>query len=314
MRLLLTGAAGFIGSHVAEALLERGHEVAVLDDLSTGKRVNVPKKVVFYEADIRSGCKEIFEEFQPEALCHQAAQMDVRLSVREPVFDADVNILGTIVLLENCIEHDVAKVVFASSGGAVYGEQQEFPATENHPQYPVSPYGVSKLATERYLNYYKFQYGLSCVALRYSNVYGPRQDPHGEAGVVAIFCGNLVDGRTSTINGTGEQSRDYVYVGDVARANVLALENEVPSGAYNIGTGVETSVNRLYHLLVDISGKDLPPEYGPGKPGEQLRSSVDAGLAKRVMGWSPKVNLSDGLNDTYQFFSGLREQSGRARG
>jgi UDP-glucose 4-epimerase len=314
MRVLLTGAAGFIGSHVAEALLERGHEVAVLDDLSTGKRVNVPKKAVFYEANIRSGCKEIFEEFQPEALCHQAAQMDVRLSVREPVFDADVNILGTIVLLENCIEHDVAKVVFASTGGAVYGEQQEFPATENHPQYPVSPYGVSKLATERYLNYYKFQYGLSYVALRYSNVYGPRQDPHGEAGVVAIFCGNLVDGRTSTINGTGEQSRDYVYVGDVARANVLALENEVPSGAYNIGTGVETSVNRLYQLLVDISGKDLPPEYGPGKPGEQLRSSVDAGLAKRVMGWSPEVNLSDGLNDTYQFFNALREQAGRARG
>jgi UDP-glucose 4-epimerase len=306
MRVLLTGGAGFIGSHVAEALLERGHEVGVLDDLSSGKRENVPEEAIFYEADIRSGCAETFEEFKPEALCHQAAQMDVRRSVREPDFDAEVNVLGTIRLLENCIHHGVAKVVFASTGGAVYGEQREFPATEDHPQYPVSPYGVSKIACERYLNYYSVQYGLSYVALRCANVYGPRQDPHGEAGVVAIFCGNLAEGRTSTINGTGEQTRDYVYVGDVARANVLALENEVRSGAYNIGTGEETSVNRLYELLMKISGKDLVPEHGPAKPGEQLRSSVYPTLARRVIGWCPEVALTDGLNETLHSFGAVR--------
>jgi len=224
VRVLLTGGAGFIGSHVAERLLERGHEVAVVDDLSTGKRENVPAGARFYREDIRTGCQEILEEFGPEVLCHQAAQMDVRRSVREPDFDAGVNVIGTVRLLEGCVRHGVRKVVFASTGGAVYGEQREFPAPEDHPQYPVSPYGVSKLAGERYLNYYRVQHGLSYVALRYANVYGPRQDPHGEAGVVAIFCGNLAADRTSRINGTGEQTRDYVYVSDVARANVLALE------------------------------------------------------------------------------------------
>lgn len=203
MRILLTGGAGFIGSHVAERLLGRGHEVAVVDDLSSGKRENVPGGAAFYELDVRSGCARAFEEFAPQALCHQAAQMDVRRSVGEPDFDAEVNVLGTVRLLENCAKHGVGKVVFASSGGAVYGEQEAFPATEDHPQYPLSPYGVSKLAGERYLNYYRVQYGILYAALRYANVYGPRQDPHGEAGVVAIFCGNLEAGKPSTINGTG---------------------------------------------------------------------------------------------------------------
>jgi UDP-glucose 4-epimerase len=305
VRVLVTGGAGFIGSHVADRLLERGHEVAIVDDLSTGKRENVPEGTRFYEADIRSGCAEVFQDFGPEALCHQAAQMDVRRSVREPDFDADVNVLGTVRLLQNCVEHDVGKFVFASTGGAVYGEQREFPATEEHPQYPISPYGVSKLAAERYLNYYHAQYGLSYVALRYANVYGPRQDPHGEAGVVAIFCGNLAAGWPSMINGSGEQTRDYIYVGDVARANVLALENEVPPEAYNAGTGVETSVYRLYELLSGISGKNLPSERGPAKPGEQLRSSVDPTLAGRVMGWHPEVDLASGLKDTLRFFGVL---------
>jgi UDP-glucose 4-epimerase len=259
VKVLVTGGAGFIGSHVAELLLSRGHEVAVVDDLSSGKRENVPKGATFYEADIRSSCEEAFDEFAPEALCHQAAQMDLRRSVREPGFDADVNILGTIRLLEDCVERGVGKVVFASTGGAIYGEQEEFPAAEDHPQYPVSPYGVSKLAGERYLNFYRVQHGLPYAALRYANVYGPRQDPHGKAGVVAIFCGNLVEDKASTINGSGEQTRDYVYVGDVARANVRALEEEVPSGTYNVGTGIETSVNRLHRLLLEASGKDLPP-------------------------------------------------------
>jgi UDP-glucose 4-epimerase len=305
MRILLTGGAGFIGSHVADRLLERGHEVAVVDDLSSGKRENIPQAARFYETDIRTGCTRVFEEFGPEALCHQAAQMDVRRSVREPDFDAEVNILGTIRFLQNCIEYDVRRVVFASTGGAIYGEQETFPASEDHSQYPLSPYGVSKLAGERYLNFYRVQYGLPYVALRYANVYGPRQDPHGEAGVVAIFCGNMAAGKSSTINGTGEQSRDYVYVEDVARANVLALENDPPPGAYNIGTGIETSVNRLYELLQDTSGKNLPPEHGPAKPGEQLRSSVDPSRAGRVLGWRPEMSLANGLGETLRFFGAL---------
>jgi UDP-glucose 4-epimerase len=302
VRVLLTGGAGFIGSQVARRLLGRGHEVAVVDDLSTGRRENVPDGARFYEADVRSGCAWIFREFAPEALCHQAAQMDVRRSVREPDFDAEVNILGTIRLLQKCAEHGVRKVVFASTGGAIYGEQQVLPAPENHPLYPVSPYGVSKLACERYLHYYHVQFGLPYVALRYANVYGPGQDPHGEAGVVAIFCGNLAKGRASIINGGGEQTRDYVYVEDVARANVLALENRVPSGAYNIGTGVETSVNRLYDLLLDISARDLPPEHGPPKSGEQLRSCVDPSLAGRTFDWSAQTDIHSGLTETLRTF------------
>jgi len=305
MRVLVTGGAGFIGSHVADRLLERGHEVAVVDDLSSGKHENVPNRARFYEMDIRAGCAAVFEDFRPDALCHLAAQMDVRRSVREPDFDAGVNVIGTVRLLENCVRKDVGKVVFASTGGAVYGEQETFPAPEDHRQYPVSPYGVSKLACERYLQYYSVQHGLSYVALRYANVYGPRQDPHGEAGVVAIFCANLAQGRTSRINGSGEQTRDYVYVEDVARANVLAVEGAPPSGAYNIGTGEETSVNELYETLVEISGKDLPPEHGPAKPGEQLRSSVDASLAGRVLEWKPEVGLREGLGETLRFFGAV---------
>ena len=305
MRVLLTGGAGFIGSHVAGRLIERGHEVAVMDDLSTGKRGNVPEEARFHELDIRSGrgLAEFFESFRPEILCHQAAQMDVRRSVREPDFDADVNVLGTLRLLQNCVKHGVRRVVFASTGGAVYGEQETFPATEDHPQYPLSPYGVSKLAGERYLYFFHAQYGLSYAALRYANVYGPRQDPHGEAGVVAIFSGNLADNLPSTINGSGEQTRDYVHVEDVACANVLALENDAPDGAYNIGTGVETSVTELYMLLQKVSGKGLPPEHGPAKPGEQLRSCVDSSKAEKHLGWQPQMALDEGLENTFRFFS-----------
>ena len=305
MRVLLTGGAGFIGSHAAEALLDRGHEVAIIDDLSSGKRENVPEGAIFYEADIRTGCSGVFRSFRPEALCHQAAQMDVRRSVREPDFDADVNVIGTVRLLQNCVEHGVGRVVFASTGGAVYGEQSEFPAAEDHPQYPVSPYGVSKLAGERYLNFYRAQHGLPYAALRYANVYGPRQDPHGEAGVVAIFSGNLAAGRPSRIFGTGEQTRDYVYVEDVARANVLALEGDPPPGPYNIGTGVEASVAELYERMRRLSGRDLPSEHGSAKPGEQTRSSVDPTKAARELGWKPQVDLASGLERTLRYFGAL---------
>jgi UDP-glucose 4-epimerase len=306
VKVLLTGGAGFIGSHVADQLLACGHDVAILDDLSSGKKENIPEGAVFYEQNIRDGCAEVFGEFKPDALSHQAAQMDVRRSVREPDFDADVNVLGTLRLLESCVRYGVRRVVFASTGGAVYGEQREFPALEDHPQYPISPYGVSKLAGERYLHFYHTQYGLPYMALRYANVYGPRQDPHGEAGVVAIFCGNLAAGRGSTINGTGEQTRDYVYVEDVAWANVLALEGDYLSGAYNVGTGVETSVNKLYKILHQTSGRDLPPAYGPAKQGEQLRSSVDPTAAARVLGWRPETNLAAGLKRTLRFFETLQ--------
>jgi UDP-glucose 4-epimerase len=305
VRVLLTGGAGFIGSHVARHLLGRGHEVVVVDNLSTGSRENVPEGARFHEADIRSGCAEIFREFAPEALCHQAAQMDVRRSVREPDFDAEVNVLGTVRLLQTCAEHGVKKVVFASTGGAIYGEQKMFPASEDHPMYPLSPYGVSKLACERYMHYFHVEFGLPYVSLRYANVYGPGQDPHGEAGVVAIFCGNLAQDKISTINGGGEQTRDYVYVDDVARANVLTLENETPSGAFNIGTGVETSVNRLYELLLEIADKELPPRHGPSKRGEQLRSCIDPTLAGRTFDWYAQTNIRVGLKETLRSFGPL---------
>lgn len=230
----------------------------------------------------------------------------MRRSVSEPAFDADVNVLGTLRLLERCRHYGVERVIFASTGGAIYGEQRAFPAPEDHPQYPVSPYGVSKLAGERYLHFYRTQYGLSYTALRYANVYGPRQDPHGEAGVVAIFSGNLAEDRVSKINGGGEQTRDYVYVEDVARANLLALEGSVPSGTYNVGTGVETSVNTLYEMLRKASGKNITPEYGPAKPGEQMRNSIDPARAERHMGWRAETELSSGLERTVRFFGALR--------
>ncbi|MBV9452559.1 MAG: NAD-dependent epimerase/dehydratase family protein [Rubrobacter sp.] len=304
MRVLLSGGAGFIGSHVADRLLARGHEVAIVDDLSSGKRENVPDGAIFYEWDIRKGCAEVFGEFRPQALCHQAAYMTIRRSILEPDFDAEVNVLGTIRLLESCVRYGVEKVVFASTV-AIYGEQREFPAPENHPLYPDSPYGVSKLAGERYLHFYHAQYGLRYTALRYGNVYGPRQNPTGEAGVVAIFCGNLAAGRASTINGTGEQTRDYVYVGDVARATVLTLEGDVPPGSYNIGTGIETSVNQLYEALRQISSRDLPPKYGPSRLNDQLRSSVDPSRAAREFGWHPETQLAVGLKRTLDFFGEL---------
>jgi UDP-glucose 4-epimerase len=302
VRVLVTGGAGFIGSHVADSLLAEGHEVAVADDLSRGRRANVPEGAALYEADVRSGCGEVFEGFGPEAVCHQAAQVDVRRSVAEPDHDAGVNILGTIRLLENCVRYGVGRFVFASTGGAIYGEQRVFPAPEDHPEYPLSPYGVSKLAAERYLRFYEAAYDLPCVALRYANVYGPRQDPHGEAGVVAIFASRLAAGERCTINGTGEQTRDYVYAGDVARANLLALERDAPSGAYNVGTGIETSVNELYEAMARLSGRDLPAEYGPAKPGEQTRSAVDPAKAASVLGWRPEVGLREGLEKTLGFF------------
>lgn len=300
MRVLLTGGAGFIGSHVAELLLTEGHEVAVIDNLATGHRANVPPGATFHERDIREDCADLFASFRPDVLSHQAAQMDVRRSVREPDYDAEVNVIGTLRLLQQCVASGVRRVIFASSGGAIYGEQSQFPAPEEHPQYPVAPYGVSKLAGERYLHYYAVEFGLRYVALRYANVYGPRQDPHGEAGVVAIFAGNLAAGAPSTIYGTGEQTRDYIHVADVARANLLALTHDGENTAFNIGTGIETSVNELYALLASAADSDLSPRHEAGMPGEQRRSSIDPARAGGALGWRPEVALADGLASTVQ--------------
>ena len=306
MKIAVTGGAGFIGSHVAEACLGAGHEVLVLDDLSSGKRHQVPAAATFHQVDIQDpAVKEIFARERPEILIHHAAQMDVRRSVADPAFDARVNILGLINLLEAGRVAGLRRVLFASSGGAAYGEQDEFPAPETHRLEPVSPYGVSKRAGELYLSCFGAMYGLEWVAMRYANVYGPRQDPHGEAGVVAIFSEKLLAGEEPTINGDGKQTRDYVYVGDLVRAN-LALVGSAYCGPLNFGTGVETDVNRLFALLCKACGVSVPERHGPAKPGEQRRSSISPRLAAELIGWRPEVDLPTGLARTVEFFRARR--------
>jgi UDP-glucose 4-epimerase len=302
MKILVTGGAGFIASHIADAYLAGGHEVLIIDDLSSGKRANLPAAATFHHADIRSPeAREIVRRERPNVLSHHAAQMDVRRSVADPAFDAEVNVLGFINLLEAAREVDVAKVLFASSGGAVYGEQEEFPAPESHPHNPLSPYGITKATGEHYLFYYHAVYGLPYVALRYANVFGPRQDPHGEAGVVAIFTERLLGGQVPVINGDGKQTRDYVFVGDVVRANVAALATSFV-GPINIGTGVETDVNVLCAHLRVLTGSPFQAEHGPAKAGEQRRSVVDNRRAAEVLKWKPEVPLEEGLRRTVEFF------------
>jgi UDP-glucose 4-epimerase len=304
MRILVTGGAGFIGSHTVDTLIARGrYEVAVLDDLSSGKRERLDDRARLHRADIRDAgaVRRVMEQERPEVIVHLAAQMDVRRSVADPVFDAQVNLIGFLNLMEAGRQNGVRRVVFASTGGAIYGEQRNFPCDEQHPLHPVSPYGVAKAATEKYLFFYRVQYGIDYVALRYANVYGPRQDPHGEAGVVAIFCGRILHGQPVTIFGDGEQTRDYVFVGDVVRANLAAVESQV-SGAFNVGTGIETNVNQLYETLAAVAGSSRPREYAPARPGEQRRSVISAARAERKLGWRPEVALRDGLGRTLQFF------------
>ena len=306
MKVLVTGGAGFIGSHVADAFVAAGHEVWALDDLSTGRRENIGPGVRLVVADIGTPqAARLVENERFEVICHLAAQMDVRRSVADPGFDAKVNIGGLITLLEAARKVPVRKVVFSSTGGAIYGEQEVFPAPESHPTRPVSPYGVSKAAGELYLGYYRAQYGLASVSLRYANVYGPRQNPHGEAGVVAIFSERLLAGQPCTIHGTGRQTRDFVFGPDVARANLLAAEREV-EGPINIGTGVETDVNRLYALLARAAGSAAAARHGEAKPGEQLRSSVDPRRAAELLGWRPTVGLEEGLRTTVEWFRSRR--------
>jgi UDP-glucose 4-epimerase len=302
MKILVTGGAGFIGSHVAEAYVGAGHEVVVVDDLSSGKRHQVPAGAKFVQLDIRDqGLRDVFRAERPELLSHHAAQMDVRRSVADPQFDASVNIMGLLNLLEAARDVGTRRVLFASSGGAGYGEQDEFPAPETHKLEPVSPYGVSKRASELYLGCYRAMYGLEYVAMRYANVYGPRQDPHGEAGVVAIFTLKLLSGESPTINGDGKQTRDYVYVGDLVRAN-LALAGHSYCGPMNFGTGVETDVNEIFHHVRRACGSEAPEKHGPAKPGEQRRSVISPKLAEKILGWRPEVPLDQGIAKTVAFF------------
>jgi UDP-glucose 4-epimerase len=312
MRLLVTGGAGFIGSNTVDALIAQGRgEVAVLDDLSAGKRAQLNPKARFHEADLRDAerVRQIIAQERPEVIIHLAAQMDVRRSVADPAFDAQVNLVGFLNLIEAARQHGLKRVIFSSTGGAIYGEQEQFPCNEEHPCHPVSPYGVAKFATESYLFFYKTQYGIDYVALRYANVYGPRQDPHGEAGVVAIFCGRMLEQKAVTIYGNGEQTRDYVYVGDVVRANLAAVASPV-SGAFNIGTGIETSVNQLFSTLAKAAGSSLAASYGPARPGEQRRSVISPERAAKELNWRPEVSLETGLAQTYRFF---QERSARGR-
>ncbi|HEX6904586.1 MAG TPA: NAD-dependent epimerase/dehydratase family protein [Thermoanaerobaculia bacterium] len=298
----VTGGAGFIGSHVAEAFLAAGRRVLIIDNLSGGRRENVPAGAELHVLDIRSPeAAALVRDSGVEILVHHAAQMDVRRSVEDPVFDADVNILGSLNLAEAARRGGVRQILFASTGGAIYGEQDFFPATEEHPARPVSPYGISKLSFERYLYYYHVAYGLDATCLRYANVYGERQNPHGEAGVVAIFLKRLLAGEVPTINGTGEQTRDYVHVSDVVRAN-LAAAGRPGFHIYNVGTGVETSVVELYNGLARAVGSGLAAVHGPAKSGEQMRSSVDAGLGRRELGLPDPLPLSEGLARTAAWF------------
>lgn len=302
-RAFVSGIAGFIGSHVSDALLASGYEVMGIDDLSTGFRDNVPPGCKLVVGDIRDGqlVLDLLREFRPRFVLHQAAQISVSRSVREPALDAWVNVVGTINLLSAAAEVGVERFVFASSGGAIYGDVYE-PASESHSLAPSSPYGLSKLCAEKYVRYFGEERGLEYVILRYGNVYGPRQDPRGEAGVVAIFTEALLEGRAPVINGDGEYVRDYVYVEDVAEANLLALRPGAAGGTFNVGTGVGTTVNQLYRALCSALGLEISPRYGPPRPGDLRSSILDPGSAGRALGWRPRHSLSHGLRKTVEWY------------
>ncbi len=298
----MTGGAGFIGSNLADALVERGDEVTIVDDLSTGKRENLTGPAAaadLVEADIRDAAavRDIVARVKPETVFHLAAQIDVRKSTADPAWDAGINVVGTINLLQAALEAGVRRLVNTSTGGAIYGEGRTLPAPEDHPQQPEAPYGQSKLGAEGYCDLYRRMHGLSTVSLRYGNVYGPRQDPLGEAGVIAIFCGKLLDGGRPTIYGDGTQTRDYVYVSDVVAANLAAAPSDA-GGAFNVGLGVQTSVLDLVEALRDISGQEFEPELAPPRLGEVQHIAIDPSRAKAELGWEPRVELREGLEKT----------------
>ncbi len=309
-RIVVTGGAGFIGSHVADRLVADGRQVAVLDNLSTGRREQVPAAAQFYPYDINSReAYEFITAWRPQVLIHHAAQMSVRHSVADPLFDARENILGSLNLFQAAVRAGVHKIIFASTGGAIYGDAAPVPARETDPAQPECPYGVAKLAVEHYLHFYRREYGITPIALRYANVYGPRQNGLGEAGVVAIFIEKFLAGQQPVINGDGLQTRDFVFVADVVAANLLALEHPA-AGIFNIGTGRETDILTLYRKLQALCASPLDPVHGPAKPGEQRRSALNARLAQEVLGWQPAVSLDDGLARTVAAFRPPRAATG----
>ena len=303
MKILVTGGAGFIGSHIAEAYLAEGHDVAVLDDLSSGFEHNVPRGARFHKVDIRSAdFDRVIAEEKPEVVNHQAARANVRESFELPVVYADVNVCGSVNLLESCKKHGVRKVIYASTGGAVYGEPTEVPVPETHAINPLDPYGASKHHVEHYLHLYKANFGIDYTSLRYPNVFGPRQNPHGEAGVVAIFTAQMLTGsREPLINGDGEQQRDFVHGSDVARASVLSL-TKGGGEILNIGSGRGTSVNTIFQHLSELTGYGKPAQHGPAKKGEVSKIFLNAERARRILGWEPKIPLRDALASTVDFF------------
>ncbi|HLB02358.1 MAG TPA: NAD-dependent epimerase/dehydratase family protein [Nitrospiria bacterium] len=302
MRILVTGGAGFIGSHITDRLIAEGHEVGVVDNLSTGKKKNVNSEAIFYKTDILSPrIERVFKKFRPELISHHAAQMDVRRSVADPLFDAQVNILGLLNILQNGVKFGTKRIIFASSGGAIYGEQECFPASEEHPTRPQSPYGVSKLGGESYLHYYQKNYGLEYTSLRYGNVYGPRQDPFGEAGVVAIFSQRMLRGEQAIIYGNGMQTRDYIYVGDVVEAHMAVLSSHL-QGVFNVGISRETTVNHLFQQLREITEVQIKEVHGPERRGEQFRSCLDSSRLQKQSDWEAKVPLIEGLRYTVDYF------------
>jgi UDP-glucose 4-epimerase len=303
MNILVTGGAGFIGSHVVDAYQAEGHSVTVVDDFSSGRESNLNPKAELFRCDIRDQerLEKLFSSRKFDVLNHHAAQINVRRSVDDPLFDASVNILGFLNLLQLGVRYGVSRVIMASTGGAIYGEQDVFPADESHPTRPISPYGITKLCSEHYLFYYHSLFGINVVPLRYANVYGPRQNPHGEAGVVAVFATKMLKGEQPTINGDGRQTRDYVYVGDVARANVLALRC-TGYQYFNVGTGIETDVNAICEVIRRHAGYKDQPVHGPAKKGEQKRSLLDARKITATLGWKASMSLDDGLALTVDSF------------
>jgi UDP-glucose 4-epimerase len=304
LKILVTGGAGFIGSNVADAIIEHGHDVVILDNLSTGNIANVNSKAKFVQKSITDNLIDLFEKEKFDIVNHHAAQIDVRRSVSDPIFDANINILGSLNLLQCCIKFDVKKFIFASTGGAVYGEQDYFPADELHNTQPSSPYGISKLAVEKYLYFYSQVHGLNYTVLRYANIYGPRQNPHGEAGVVSIFLDKILSNQQPIINGSGEQTRDYVFVQDAVKANLLTL-NDPSSEIYNVGTAIETNVNELFAFINQNFNNMVKEIHGEAKPGEQLRSVITSEKMFKKFNWKPSTLLTDGIKVTIDYFKNV---------
>ncbi|MBT3464297.1 NAD-dependent epimerase/dehydratase family protein [archaeon] len=301
MKFLVTGGAGFIASHVVDKLIDEGHEVVIIDNLSSGKKKNLNPKAKFYKIDIRDKkIENIFKKEKPDIVNHHAAQLDVRVSVDRPEYDADINLMGLLNVLNNCVKYNVKKIIYVSSGGVVYGDNQNFPLKEDEPKAPISPYGITKWTGEMYLQFYSNIHKLKYTALRYSNVYGPRQDPHGEAGVVAIFSRKMINNEDIVIFGDGTQSRDFVFVKDVVNANILSINNG-DNEAFNIGTSETTSVNKLFKILKSISGFKKDKENTPSRPGELQKNCISNKKAKKLLGWKPTYSLEEGLKITFDW-------------